>query len=364
MEIVAFHVKHGNKELFISALSGRVLADESRVRADVLSPSNKEGYQRESTPKRFREIGAYLATEDEISRATGPVLSQSLVLNTREPVEVRESELEGIVQLDLGDEYKLWEVDGQHRIGGIRDAIGRDERIADRMFPVVLLNGLTRFEEAVHFWLINDSQRRVPVDVAQRVIAQWSHNEDLSMLIRAQGKGWVGDALDVVDVINETEAQPWYRRIKVPGTKGARGRIVSQNAFAKSLKRLLEVPPYNDLPTESLAKLVIRYWTTIERVIPDAFEEPRQYVLQKTTGVEVMNRLMPAVFERVRVKHGRISEDGLEEVLRPLLSDGGVFWHGKGDGAAKYGTSNKGINLLADFLTSERLPKAQPSGLL
>jgi DGQHR domain-containing protein len=364
MKVIAHRINHGDKELFFCALPGAILADESRVKVDINSPSNKDGYQREPTPTRFREIGDYVAGESEVAQAMGPVMSQSLVLNSRKPLFPRPLELDGLVELDLDDDYVLWEVDGQHRIGGIRDAISRDNAIEARRFPVVILNGFQRFDEAVHFWLINDTQKRVPVDVAQRVIAQWSQNQALNTLVKAQGKSWVRLALEVVDIINETEAQPWYLKIKVPGTKKTKGRMISQNAFANSLKRLFQTAPYSDLSAPDLAKLVIRYWRAIERTIPQAFEDPKKFVLQKTTGVDVLNRLMPMVFERVRTKAGRVSEEGLDEVLRVLLSDGAMFWHGKGDGAAKYGTSNKGLNLLLDYLERERMPKVQPTGIL
>ena len=147
MKIIAHSMSHGNKELFLCALPGGILEDEYRVKADIHAASNKEGYQREPTPTRFKEIGEYVAGENEVAQATGPVMSQSLVLNSRKALAPRPLSLDGLVELDLGDDYVLWEVDGQHRIGGIRDAIARQESIRERRFPVVLLNGFQRFDE-------------------------------------------------------------------------------------------------------------------------------------------------------------------------------------------------------------------------
>ena len=83
MRVHALRIEHGTKELLFVALTAEFLGDEYRVRADIHTPSNKDGYQREPTPKRFREIGEYIAGNDEVSSATGPVMSQSLVLNSR-----------------------------------------------------------------------------------------------------------------------------------------------------------------------------------------------------------------------------------------------------------------------------------------
>ncbi|MEQ8191414.1 MAG: DGQHR domain-containing protein [Candidatus Eremiobacterota bacterium] len=370
MKLPAFLIKHGNRDLFLTSLSGKFLNNEICIVADRFTPSHQDGYQREPNEKRFREISSYIsATDNEYAETTGPIMTQSIVLNSREklkcePIPIKNEESNKkenitLVYLDLSEEVKLWEVDGQHRIGGIRKAINENENINERLFPVVIVNGMNQFEEAVHFWLINDTQKKVPTDLAQRIIAKCDKHAALQDMIVSQGKSWIKRAIEIVDKINAQPSQPWYERIKVPGTTKTKTKriLITQYAFVKSLKPILDKKSYFDLPTDDLVTAIIRYWKAIEKQIPEAFVNPKNYLIQKTSGVYVMHRLMPTIFDNILHKGERITEENILDIIKQVLNDGADWWDNKKGEAAKYGTNNKSINLLIAYFEQEKMPK-------
>jgi len=136
------------------------------TRADAWSPSNRNGYQRTPTESRFKKIARYVLGKDGHPH---PVLPQAVVLNTR-PEDAKKlrftGSAEGVGMLEIPEDMILWEVDGQHRLGGLRHALGENPAFADFPIPIVITEGLTRLDEAVLFFVVNTTQKRVGTDLA------------------------------------------------------------------------------------------------------------------------------------------------------------------------------------------------------
>lgn len=220
----------------------------------------------------------------------------------------------------------------------------------------MITNGLDRLGEAVVFFLINTKQQRVQTDLCQRLIAENLGTTRLAEVLLAQGKDWMKEGLKVLDELNRKADQPWFRKIKTPGTDSLSKHFVSQNTFIVSLRPILTSEPYRSMSTQDVVTLLTRYWTAVRRVLPDCFVdgEQKNYVLQKSGGVFALHSLFPAVIERARRREIRITEDTLIEILEHMLEDGADYWRGKNDqGAAAFGSSHKGIRILAAHLHSK-----------
>ena len=349
-----------DKELFQCFLGAEVLGDSKRVVADAYSSSNREGYQREAMDSRVRAFSYYLLGRgDEYGGEHLSVCPNSLVLNARERVKFSPVNDDNMGILHLG-ETKLYEVDGQHRIGGFQRAIDDDpDKLVDFKFPCVITNGLTRLEEALIFFLINTKQARVQTDLCQRLIAQNLEQTRLGEALLAQGKDWMKMGLKILDALNGQSGQPWYRKIKTPGPADRRNSFVSQNSFLMSLRPILTTEPYRSMEVEQIITLLTRYWNAIRKLLPACFVEGEQknYVIQKTGGVMALHALFPTVIERARLIGPRITQEVLEDLLQYVFEDTDAYWLGKNDqGAAAYGSSHKGVRILVSQLTS-KLPE-------
>lgn len=350
MLIPAVRQMQNGTEVFQCALGKEILGDVKRVRADTYSPTNKGGYQREKTASRLKAFANYLLAKGDYQEAGG-VCANSLVLNSRNRLAFTPSK-DSFGMLDLTD-ATLWEVDGQHRIGGFQLALDEDpEKLSQFTFPAVITNGLDRVQEALVFFLINTKQQRVQTDLCQRLISENLNQTKLGEALLAQGKDWQREGLKILDQLNRVQGQPWFNKIKTPGVDLSK-TFVSQNTFLMSLRPILTSEPYRSMRNEDIVTLLTRYWGAIQDTLPECFVEGQQknYAIQKTTGVGALHALFPAVVERARRRGTRITQEGLQDILESVLEDGPDYWNVKNDsGASAFGSSHKGIRILVSRL--------------
>ena len=95
---------------------------------------------------------------------------------------------------------------------------------------------------------------------------------------------------------------------------------------------------------EHAAMLLDRYWEAIRNVFPEAFENPEEYVIQKTPGVFSLHAIAIFVFDVAR-QNGEISTEMIQEIIAPMkkIEGGSYFWKSDNvEGASQYG-SQKGF---------------------
>jgi DNA sulfur modification protein DndB len=358
LKLGAIRIKQGDTTLYSTVLrAGDVAGGMTKV--DAWTSTNKAGYQRMPVEKRFRDIAKYV-TGKEGGRV---VLPQAVVLNYRDAdskLRFRSIENGEIGTLEIGADQMLWEVDGQHRLGGLRRALEENPTLADYPIPVVIVEGLSRLDEAFLFFVINTTQKRVPTDLAQRLIEQQMGDRDLRFKIVTSGKDWIPKGVKVVDAMISTPGHPWHNKIGIPGPK-LPGALTKQVSFVTSLKPILTTSPYLSVEPADMAQILIRYWQALQEIFPEAFSDPGEYVIQKTSGIFSLHSIAPEVFDMVRTKHGRITKEGLAEVLKDLnrslskeFGDESIFWHNEDGEAAKY-LGQKGFRMLTEILR-EHLP--------
>jgi len=357
MEIPAIRQVQNGKELFQCFLGAEVLGNPKQVVADAYSSANREGYQREAVDSRVRAFSNYLLRRgEEYGGDQLSICPNSLVLNARDKLKFAPVQGDNMGLLELG-ETKLFEVDGQHRIRGFQRAVDEEpDTLVGFKFPCVIVNGLTRLDEALIFFLINTKQARVQTDLCQRIIAQNLEQTRMGEALLAQGKDWMKMGLKIIDALNNQPGQPWHGKIKTPGPASRRSSFVTQNSFLMSLRPILTTEPYRSTDVEQIIALLTRYWCAIQQTLPACFVEGEQknYIIQKSAGVMALHQIFPTVIERARIKGTRITQDMLAGILEYMFEDREVYWAGKNDqGAAAYGSSHKGVRILVNQLTTK-----------
>lgn len=343
-------------------LTGRQLLDDKFAAVDKWTPSNPAGYQRDPSRRRFSKVASYLRGELGVPG----VLPQSVLLGLRgqgtfQPqataatagsVKKPTSEL-GVLSIPK-QLLPLQEVDGQHRLGGVREAATSLVSFHDYPVPAVICEASDPLSEAMLFYNINTTSVKVPVDLAQRLIAQQSNNDETRDMLVKTGKQWITRATEIVDILKDTPDQPWSNYIMVPGVQSEHG--IRQNTLIRSLQPLLTGDNvYKTQTAETLSQLLIRYWRSIETVWPASVSpETRQnYALMKSVGILTMHGIAPQVFELVRTKHGKVTEEGLTEIMECIAKEvTDDFWHSGGE-AGHVGTNFKAVRFLSDRLLEQ-----------
>jgi len=359
MKVPAFRIKQGRQVIYLTAFEAKQFLKEGFTAPDAWSPTNRQGYQREPKQRRFKRISEYLTAKDR-----NALLPQAILLNSREKLTFRAANGDGHFGTLEIKHLPLWEVDGQHRLGGIRVACQTNpDEMEDFMVPVVITEGVPRIEEAVLFFVINTEQKRVPTDLAQRIITEQVEDAERRKEVVSMGKEWIARATEVVDLLIEKEGNPWYERIAIPGLKQA-STLIKQVSFVQSLQPILDAernPAFAHLKAEDSAELLARYWEAVRDTFPEAFEDHKNYVITRTVGVFPLHKIAPAVFTVVRDRcGGRVTKAGLKEVWGEIgdalkekfgLERASEFWNKDPETgeAGKYAGA-KGFKILADIL--------------
>ena len=130
---------------------------------------------------------------------------------------------------------------------------------------------------------------------------------------------------------------------------------INNSAMVNSLKQLLASPYFSNVATDNQVKILEAYWHGVQAVLPECFERPTEYAIQKSTGVMSMHVLLLSVIEHVRSAGDSVIESSsYERVLETPLTElqgenpeGGVargseFWRVGSAGAAAHLVAMRG----------------------
>jgi DGQHR domain-containing protein len=361
MQLPAFEIDQNGSKFYLTVLTSKQLANEEKVKPDLWTSSTPDGYQRELVAGRARQFAKFISVAGNFSPS-------SIVLSARGPMRFNRKEGKyGI--LDIPDESTLWEVDGQHRVGGLRVALRENENL-DISIPTIIIHpssfGVSgdtneRFFEAKQFVIINRTQKRVRADVSDRFIQKLTPQQrrELEVLGGEEKLAKRQKAILVTDRIDKITGSPWFEEIKHPGEEG----IISASSFASSVEPILSDVEFSEMSDEELAGLLDDYWQAWKDLCPNAFDTPEDYLLLKTTGVFSLHLLFIEVAKLLRGAQKEYTKENFYELLSKM-PDGNndEFWSSNGVTLRGMGTGKKAFQELARRLYRFLLEGLQPMG--
>src|SRR5262249_6923961 len=107
---------------------------------------------------------------------------------------------------------------------------------------------------------------------------------------------------------------------------------------------------YKNQDASTVAELLIRYWKAIGELWPDAIKDDSRddYNLMKSLGILTMHNIAATIFEAARIGGGKITQEAIVKVLRPVVAKVGPdFWATDGE-SGKIGTNNKAVRYASD----------------
>jgi DGQHR domain-containing protein len=300
---------------------------------DTWNPKNvvgRRGYQRTPDETRIKSIVRYLERKNAIMPVAG-------LLNIRERNRAKFSK----GNLIIPDGAEVWVVDMQHRLKGLDRAREDGVLPGDRFrFPVVITEGLSQIEEAAQFYVINTKSKKMDVALTRRLLIENARVKDL-----ADVKPWEIAAVRItIDLNKSISSNPWYGTIRQPNEERQGQHVATEKSFVSSLRQLL-IPGRHKQP-HKVAKRLANYWAAIRENIPEAFQEPKRFLVQKTPGMFAFNFFIAPM---MLAKNDR--SDRFTESLRGLKRLGPDFWRGSNKrGARRFGTGMGGYANLADYV--------------
>lgn len=351
---IRFRQKRPDVNLYVTALPVKDLL--GRLSSDTYRADNPAGYQRPVTPSRVRQVSSYLRLEEGM-------LPTSIVLCVRHPhrgqfetagVETGGGE-SGLLTIHPG--VTLWVVDGQHRLYGLERALKKDKAkwVADYPLPVVIVEGIDRYEEMRFFHVINTRHRGVPTDVVDRHLLSMREAEGTGLIDREGEKGYQrARATMLTDVLNNDASSPWLGMIRMPGEPLRPLHTMRQHSMVSSLDVVVNGALIKRVSDEEAAKLLLNYWNAARDLWWSAFEAPQEYVLQKPLGAGAMHQIFTDVLELCRGADD-FSRERMNDNLSYVGRSAG-FWHGVRGHHMVRQSGARHVRALAEYLR-ERLPR-------
>jgi DGQHR domain-containing protein len=315
----------------------------------------RRGYQRPVSPTRVNKLVADLV-------ANRVDLPTALLLN------IRNFE-EGVHLIEKNGAFlfrpsgPLYVVDGQHRIEALVKLIERDPKTwSDFPIPFVCLLGADEFQEMTEFYVVNSTAKSVRTDLAYDLLRQRAEDDpSLRQALLEQGEYWKIEGKLITEQL--TQASPlWKDRVRFPGEPVGE-TLVNSAAMVSSLRPILVTPYFEAISMSDRVKVLCAYWAGVANVLPEVFKHPSRYALQKSTGVQVMHKLLIVLIESLRSKGDSVLDpQSYESLLRgPLLHlegdtangetvRGADFWKVGALGAAGSFSNNAGRRVLATRL--------------
>lgn len=343
MIIKGHKIEQGNTSIYVGLMNVRDLLDQAEV--DMFVSGHPDGYQRALSQARARAFGRFIAG--------GGVSPSSILINIRDGEIIENPD----GTLNLPEEVTKWIVDGQHRMEGLRFAIERDPTINGLEFPVVIMNQNSDYEEAKQFVVINKTQKGVRTDLAERFIMRAVKEEGRDKLVTMRESGvlrsilknveWVSKTIEIADILNSDKTHTWYGRVRLPN-EPKDGTTIAQKSFTDSLEPVIKNSFFQGKNVQHIAAALGNYWDAISELCEDAFDSPRDYVIQKTTGVFVLHKIFPRVSEFCHDDRGNrvLTKEKIKSVLEGLPFMTADYWANDGP-AGKRGTSQKAFALIA-----------------
>jgi len=336
--------------------------------ADVFDQvDNPEGLQRDLSQKHARAAYDYVATprEDGHARAFPEV---TLNVRDRAVVKVEKVQLPAgvpmrlvkltfdLAKIDRAKTVKVSRIDGNHRLmfGG---GDPKTEREAlDAQCPFQLHLGLSPEGEAALFLDINAEQKGLNTSHLNYLRSRLTPDD-----VEAQRHPDRYFARRLAD----DAGSPWHGLVHLGGSKvgwkaTGEDRPVAFQALEGAVRRILnKAASMQDMLTDRQAQYqVLRsYFAAAAATWPQAFEQPREYLLAKGVGLAVLGQVGGVVIERCLMA-GDPEQTDMEAMLAPLATI--IDWHRDvaptNGGAAGMSGNRAALQLAAELLT--KLPKS------
>jgi len=307
MNITCFRIQQwgygegaGKTPIYITVMSAKDLA---KADIDRWTKHNKSGYQRQPKETRFGtgrgSIVRYLL--DEMG-----AFPTSVLVNVRGSLKfqskIKMNEVMDFGELTIPDEETLYIIDGQHRLEALKRATSTQPDLEDYPLPVSILNLKDKFDEMLHFYIVNSRQKKIPTDL---VFKQLQMMVDKAIL---GGKEWLKEvilgpreeraamATVIVDYLDEEPLSPFHGQIQYTGEPKEPHHLVKDYLLAFYLAQILKEKALSGMSHAKLAQLLADYWSAIKEIYPNCFARPDEYTLLKTTGVASYTYLFPTIF--------------------------------------------------------------------
>ena len=328
--------------------------------------SEQRGYQRDASATRIRALA------DELRKGTVDIPTAILVNIRPENFDSSKNLVTEGTEKYLVTEGPLFIVDGQHRAEALMMLFKENpEKWADQKISFICMLGARWEEEMRQFYVVNKNAKSVPTDLALDLLGQQARTNPIIMRgLIEKGQAWQVHAQELTVALNEN-SEMWRGKIRFPGQSSddRKGTLITNTGMVTSLKPLYTNDLFESAAVEKQVQIVDAYWKAIKKILPEAFESPENFGIQKQTGAVVLHSILVRVISLINGRtNGSLysSDDYVRFMEKPLLEledrngsgdlvSGSSFWYAGFEGAAGSYSSAGGQRVLTNKIKSSHL---------
>lgn len=344
--ILEFPVTSG-KVLGVSVLRGYArLCDLSLVsRADVYDPkTNPNGTQRDLSPKHAKDAYDYVRSKEigfwpeiVLCARRGDVIDFAKRSGVDSFGTLR-IDLGKVERHSLGGDIAISRLDGNHRL---HYADGKTEGYPaiEKFVSFCLAVDLNLDEEILLFRDINNNQRRMNT----------SHLDNIETRLSGQAS-LKREALDlyIAKKLSGDKESPFYGRVYDGGKKVA-SSLVPLRSLRTGIQYMMSRPTkLTALPDpDAKYKVVKNYFSSVRRWVPEAWTDPKKYLVLRGAGLWGVCFLGAEIIDRALSK-GQFQPESMLKILRS-----GKTWDWTNDGDFQGYSGRGGATKIRDAIVAE-----------
>lgn len=355
-------------------------AEYFKYRLDIDKESDRRDFERKLDKPRVTEIKNYLNTK-EYALFPNTIIVTCDLINDLMPIPedmkikdvkgIEDGSLEGLSFLEdtenLDDpkylyipnrENSILIIDGQHRLEGLKSASA--DVIDNYEVLVSFIIGYSSSVIAELFYKINYTQKPVNKSLLYQLMGEFSRELDQVTFMH-----------EVVRVLNEVDYSPFYKRVKMLGTKDHRLKADERSKMTISQAFLIDYligtvsssaikstyPPiflfyYRDEKRRiEIVRFLIKYFSAIKEIYKQSWENPSNSIICNTLGIGAFIKVLNFLFIKMFVSEwecdpSKISEVTIDDLIVKLHGiDDGIF---SKDGEFAKGASAGSLNKLKE----------------
>jgi DGQHR domain-containing protein len=342
MKLKAIEINQIGQKIYTTSININDLAKIAYIpilksEIDEWKPDSITEYQRKPTIKRFVKIADYVVNESS-------VMPPAIIASYRGKLSTEKATPgSSIVEITLSDKDKLWIVDGQHRLGGLKLAAGIPDETTNRKHlnkyknhwskfknyevPVIILEAKEIHVEAKAFADINTKAQKVDKFLAALALLLDRNNKLKS------NDAWLVRSADAVSYLSYSKDSVLYKKVKHPNSTGKTNTyFCTAKALQNYLKYIMNNKFYSELWDKGVEErlklytMIKDYWGALKDEMPFCFDEFKDYALFTNAGIcVIMNCLIP-IINKVGKKYPDRNQ------FRNIISQFGKFksqeyWH-------------------------------------
>lgn len=321
---------------------GRLCDLAAMSRADIYDPkTNPTGTQRDLSPKHAKDAYDYVRT-NEIG------FWPEVFLCTRDDAVISFTNAspdgQGMLAVNMAKiranvpNISISRVDGNHRLH-YADGATEGYPPIQKTSSFCLAFGLTLDQEISLFRDINNNQRRMSTSHLDNVEARLSGEE----LLKRQAPH-----LFIAKKLGEDVESPFHNRLYDGGKKAAQS-LIPLRTLKTGIEYMFSRPTkLTALPDiEAKYKLVRNYFNAVKRWMPEAWSEPKKYLVLRGAGLWGVCFLGAEIIDQA-LSRGQYSVDSMTKILKS-----GRNWDWTSDGSFQGFSGRGGASKIRDLIVAE-----------